>query len=147
MAAPGYRWAAVVCGAMALVPAPALAAEQCAETLEQLRNLGSGMHHSWRETGMRDGKPLLLSLTETQGSLWLHLHKTGEGPWASGPARVCRQQGGRVAAHLTMASLGTAAPWLLRRMMGQSPVFILDHQGGDLLQVSTSGWTGVFTRM
>lgn len=139
--------AGVLCAAMALAPAAGLAAEQCADTLQQLGSLDTGLHHAWIETGMRDGKPLVLRLSETGGMLWLHLHKTGEGPWASGPATVCRHPGGRVAATLTLAKPGSAAPWLVRQMMGQSPVFLLDQHRSGELQVSTGGWSGVFAPM
>jgi hypothetical protein len=46
-----------------------------------------------------------------------------------------------------MANLGSAAPRLVRQMMGRSPVFFLDQPSNGKLQVSTTGWNSAFAPM
>lgn len=43
---------------------------------------------------MDDGKPLLLTIMEKDGLLFLRLVKSGEGLWAEGACTVCRNGAG-----------------------------------------------------
>jgi hypothetical protein len=131
----------------ALVPCNAggqPAQQECATSLAALASLEGWLHRTWRETSMTDGKPLVVSLTEEQGHLHLSFHKTGEGPWARGQARLCRRDGA-VEAQLSSVQLGPAAPWLLRHSLGRSPLFVLTRQGSSTLHISAPGWSGSFT--
>ena len=122
---------------------PAQPPQDCAGTLAALARLDETLLLAWRETSMTDGKPLVLNFSDGPEGLRLHMHKTGEGLWASGPARVCRR-GTVLEARLSAAVHGPAAPWLLRRMAGESPVFVLHRAQPGELTVSTPGWRGTF---
>jgi hypothetical protein len=43
----------------------------------------------WKETTMGEGKPLVMSIIENNGSLALEFTKTGEGLWAESPGEIC----------------------------------------------------------
>ena len=135
---PGLLLLALVSAAAAAPPD-----HDCAETLTTLQRLDASLHHTWHETSMADGKPLVLSIREDKGALRLEFVKTGEGLWAVGAARIC-QRGAALEAQLGAFSLGPAAPWLLRHAMGRSPLFVLRRSANSELHVSTPGWSGSF---
>ncbi len=128
-----------VLAAAAALPAHA----GCAATLEALQRLDAALPGTWQETSMSDGRPLVMSVSEAGGELFLAFQKTGEGLWATGQALVCRK-GGALEARLSSARLGPAAPWLLQQVMHRSPVFVLRRSAAGELHVSTAGWSGVF---
>lgn len=61
----------------------------CAATIADLRTLvaDASFPLRWEETSMADGKPLIVSIMEKDGSILLGFVKTGEGLWAEGAAR------------------------------------------------------------
>jgi hypothetical protein len=138
-------------GALLLGSASAVQARrQCATTISELRVLAADplfpLH--WREVSMTDGKPLMVSITEREGAVFLEFVKTQEGLWAEGPAAIClsntdleaRMPGGRL-------RLGSAAHWLLRHSMGRGAVFALSVTAPGQLRISTPGWSGTFTAL
>jgi hypothetical protein len=123
-------------------------ARPCAQNVAELRDLLDDAQFSlqWRETTMSDGKPLLVSIGEQEGGLFMRFTKTGEGLWAEGHALVCRA-GGEVEARIAKGRirLGPAAHWLLRQSMEQGARFVLARQPGGQLRIATPGWSGAFS--
>lgn len=70
----------------------AQAAQTCATTVSELgAMLGEqSFPLKWEETTMNDGKPLVMSIVENNGSLSLQFIKTGEGLWAKSPGVICK---------------------------------------------------------
>lgn len=95
---------------------------------------------------MTDGKPLIVSIMERDGSIVLEFVKTGEGLWAQGTAVICksnadleaRMKKGRV-------RVGPAAPWILRHSIGQGATFVLSRLATDQLRIAAPGWHGAFS--
>ena len=60
------------------------ASPTCAATVGELGvMLGNHIFPlQWEETTMDDGKPLVMSIVENNGSLFMEFTKTGEGLWA-----------------------------------------------------------------
>ncbi len=125
--------------------APADPPQRCVASLQDLRVLvgDSAFPLRWEETSMTDGKPLVLTLEEREGALFLEFVKTREGLWAQGPAKVCAGNEG-LQARIGRISFGPAAHWILRRSAGQDRTFALSRQGPRMLQVATLGWAGTF---
>ena len=125
---------------------PPLAAQprDCVASLDGLANLaGEPFPLRWEETSMTDGKPLVVSILEKDGSLFMEFLKTREGLWAEGTAVICRAGAG-LEARLGPLRTGPAAPWLLRGAFGQGRTFGMSRQGAGLLRIGTPGWTGTF---
>ncbi len=100
----------------------------------------------WEETTMDDGKPLVVSIAENKGSLFLEFTKTSEGLWAESPGVICKT-GADLEAQFTgeQIHLGPAANWVLRYALRNGGKFTLTKLGADQLRIATSGWTGVFS--
>lgn len=121
---------------------------RCAATIADLRALAADASFPlrWEETSMTDGKPLVVSIMEKDGSILLEFVKTGEGLWAQGTAAICqsnadleaRMKPGRV-------RLGPAAHWILRHSIGQGGTFVLSRLATGQLSIATPGWQGVFS--
>ena len=126
---------------------PACAAQPCAQTLPALRDLIADplFPLQWNETSMDDGKPLLFSILERDGALFLRFVKTGEGLWAEGVVSVC-PKGGALEARLLASSVhvGPAANWLMRSILRRGGHFSLARAGKRQLHVATTGWSAVF---
>ncbi len=93
---------------------------------------------------MTDGKPLVVSIMEKDGVLFLEFMKTQEGLWAEGAAVIC-QAGAGLEARIGRIRMGPAAHWILRRAMGDGGTFVLSRQGNAQLQIATPGWKGAFS--
>jgi hypothetical protein len=119
----------------------------CAAGIDTLRRIATDplFPLRWVETGMGDGKPLVLSIDERAGLLHLRFEKTGEGFWAEGPGRVC-VEGGQLTTRFEGGALrpGPAAPWLLRQSLAAGASVELDRPSPGVLVVSTPGWRGRF---
>jgi len=122
-------------------------APDCASTIQELRTLAGDprFSHRWREVSMDDGRPIVVSIVERNGSLLLEFVKTGEGLWAeitgvlckSGPdleARVSKEQ----------VYLSPAANWVFRLALANGGVFTLRRSASSQLQIETGGWSGRF---
>jgi hypothetical protein len=112
-------------------------------TLGSLFNMQS-FPTSWTETTAADGNPLVMTVSQQNGGLFLQFMKTNAGLWASGTASIC-SQGGAVTASITkdQIKLGSAAPWVLRIALSNGATFSLDMTS-DGLTISTTGWTSNF---
>ncbi|ROZ76999.1 hypothetical protein [Ramlibacter sp. WS9] len=119
--------------------------QNCTRTLEGLAILAgdSPFPLRWEETSMTDGKPLVVSITEKDGALFLAFNKTHEGLWAEGPAVVCRM-GAALEARIGRIRIGPAAHWILRQSMAGGSTFALSRRSAGQLQIATPGWKGDF---
>lgn len=117
----------------------------CVSSLEGLAQLaGEPFPLRWEETSMTDGKPLVVSILEKDGSLFMEFLKTREGLWAEGTAVICAGAG-RLEARISRVRLGPAAHWLLRQSIGRGATFTLSRLAMGQLRIATPGWQGVFT--
>jgi hypothetical protein len=137
-----------VTASLALLAACDSRAADCAATIAQLRALVADESFAleWHETTMDDEKPLVLSVLERDGALFLTFVKASEGLWAEGAAVVCRN-GARLEAVLPVERLkiGPAAHWAMRYGFSNGAQFALARIGKENLRVETAGWSGVFT--
>ena len=132
---------------LALAGADALAAPACVTSLNELRNVIGDQRASlqWEETSMNDGKPLVVSIFESQGALVLEFIKTKEGLWAEGTGAVCGSGANlEISFDKNQLRMGPASGWLLRSLLGQGGKFTLTRLGADQLRIATSGWSGTF---
>ena len=142
------RWGAGCLLVLLLLPArECLAQPQCATTIRELKDLlaDQSLPLRWRETTMDDGKPLVLTILEEDGSLFLAFDKTGEGLWAEGASVVCRD-GAEVAARFTgqRFRFGPAANWAVRHTFADDGRFTLTKLGAEQLRIEVPGWSGTF---
>ena len=132
---------------LALAGADALAAPACVTSINELRNVLGDQRASlqWEETSMNDGKPLVVSIFESQGALVLEFIKTKEGLWAEGTGAVCGSGANlEISFDKDQLRMGPASGWLLRSLLGQGGKFTLTRLGADQLRIATSGWSGTF---
>lgn len=124
------------------------ASRDCAETVVELETMlgAQAFPLSWAETTMDDGKPLVMSIAESNGSLFLKFTKTGEGLWAESRGIICKT-GPDIEARFSgdQIRLGPAANWLLRHALKNGGKFTLTKFGSDQLRVATSHWSGMFS--
>ena len=124
-----------------------LARADCAASVAGLQRLtGDPLFPlRWTETGMDDGKPLVLDIAERGGVLHLRFDKTQEGLWAEGSGLICAE-GGSLVVRFEAGTIrpGPAAHWLLRRSLASGARFELARPVPAVLQVSTPGWRGRF---
>jgi len=122
--------------------------QTCAATIGELRVMldQQSFPLRWEETTMDDGKPLVVSIIETNGSLFLEFIKTGEGLWAESAGVICKA-GATLETRFTgeQIRLGPAANWVLRYALRNGGKFTLTKLGADQLRIATSGWSGVFS--
>jgi hypothetical protein len=126
---------------------PAFAGAPCAQTLPALRDLLADplFPLEWNETSMDDGKPMLFSILERDGALFLRFVKKGEGLWAEGVVSVC-PKGAALEARLAGPGIhiGPAANWMVRSMLRGGAHLSLTRMGQAHLRVATPGWNAVF---
>lgn len=123
------------------------AAAPCAQTIAALRALVADPSFplQWTETSMDDGRPLVLSIRERNGVLFVEFMKTDEGLWAEGASVVCASGAAfvvRIPADQIRA--GPAANWLVQYTLSAGGQFTLTRLGAERLQVGTPGWSGTF---
>lgn len=95
---------------------------------------------------MSDGKPLVLSMAEREGTLFLSFVKSHEGLWAEGTGVICmRGTKLEVRFHPDTLVVGSTANWALRYSLGHGASFSLSRLDALRMKVSTIGWTGTFT--
>lgn len=120
---------------------------ECTATLGGLWRLtgDASFPQRWTETGMPDGKPLVLEISEAAGALHLRFEKTGEGLWAEGTSTICSEHGLlTVRFDRARTRPGPAASWLLRQSIAAGARFELARRTPSELVVSTPGWRGTF---
>jgi hypothetical protein len=124
------------------------ASQTCAATVGELGvMLGNQIFPlKWEETTMDDGKPLVMSIVENHGSLFMEFTKTGEGLWAESRGVICKT-GTDFEARFSgeQIRLGPAAGWLLRLALKNGGKFRLTKLGSDQLRIATSSWSGIFS--
>jgi len=122
--------------------------QTCAATISELRvMLGDQTFPlKWQETTMDDGKPLVVSIFEKSGLLFLEFIKTGEGLWAESAGVICKTDTG-LETRFTgeQIRLGPAANWFLRQALGNGGKFMLTRIGSGQLRIAASGWSGIFS--
>lgn len=122
--------------------------QACVATLGELRTLlgDPAFPLKWEETTMTDGKPLLVSIHENKGALFLEFMKTREGLWAESAGVICKT-GEDLEFQFTgdQIRLGPAANWMLRHALGSGGKFTLTQLGSGQLRIATSGWNGTFS--
>jgi hypothetical protein len=101
---------------------------------------------SWEETGMSDGKPLLVSISERDGILFFEFVKTREGLWAEGSGVMCRA-GSSFELRFAPGQLraGPAANWAMSVGLRGVNTFSLAPIGLDQLRIGGVGWHGTFS--
>ena len=123
------------------------ASPSCAATVGELGVLlgDQAFPLTWEETTMDDGKPLVMSIVEKNGSLFLEFTKTGEGLWAESTGVICKI-GTDFEARFSgkQIRLGPAANWMLRYALRDGGKFTLTRLGSDQLRIATSSWSGTF---
>lgn len=122
--------------------------QPCAATIGDLKvALGDpSFPLRWEETTMQDGKPLVVSILERDGSLLLEFVKTHEGLWVKTAGVVCRTVSGLEARFDgVQVQFGPAANWALRYAMGSGGTFKLTRIGANQLEIATTGWHGIFS--
>jgi hypothetical protein len=127
---------------------PARAAEGCATTILALRALlaDSAFPLRWYETTMDDDKPLVLSISERDGSLCLEFVKTGEGLWIEANCTVCRGAAGLEARfNADQVRIGPACNLIVRFNLSGGGTVSLTKVEADRLRIDASGWTGTFS--
>jgi hypothetical protein len=123
------------------------ASPTCAASISELRLLLGEPNFPlmWEETSMDDGKPLLVSILEKNGSLWLEFIKTREGLWAQSAGVICRSgQDFETRFGPEQIRLGPAANWVLRFALANGGKFTLTRLGSDKLRIAGGGWHGTF---
>jgi hypothetical protein len=122
--------------------------QACAATIGELRvMLGDQTFPlKWEETTMDDGKPLVVSILENNGSLFLEFIKTREGLWAESAGVICKT-GTDLETRFTgeQIRLGPAANWVLRYALSNGGKFTLTKLGPEQLRITTRGWSGIFS--
>lgn len=139
------------CLAFALVllslPAQADGPHVCAAALGDLHALaGDGRFPLlWEETTMGDGKPLVVSISESGGRLVLRFDKSREGLWAEGAGLICKTREGMEARFAAdQLRLGPAANWVMRAVLRRGGNFTLTPLDAGRLRIATAGWSGTF---
>jgi hypothetical protein len=122
--------------------------QTCAATISELRvMLGDQTFPlKWEETSMDDGKPMVVSILENNGYLFLEFIKTREGLWAESAGVICKT-GKDFETRFTgeQIRMGPAANWVLRSALGNGGKFTLTRIGSEQLRIATSGWSGIFS--
>jgi hypothetical protein len=126
----------------------ARAQQTCAATISDLRAMVGDQTFplTWDETTMGDGKPLVVSIFERNGSLFLEFNKTREGLWAQSGGVIC-SAGADLEIRFTadQIHLGPAANWVLRLALRNGGTFTLTRLGSEQLRIATTGWNGIFS--
>ncbi|HYN54721.1 MAG TPA: hypothetical protein VES38_08460 [Methylotenera sp.] len=120
----------------------------CATSISELKTMLSDQTFplEWEESTMDDGNPLVVSILEKNGHLFLEFVKTREGLWAEGSGVICKT-GMDLEASFTeeQIRLGPAATWVLRYALGKGGKFTLTKLGAGQLRIATNGWRGNFS--
>ncbi len=125
-------------------------AQTCATSLSELKSL---LHEDtlglkWEETTMDDGKPLIVSILEKNGALFVKFVKTQRGLWAETFGTICQTSTDlEMRFSADQIHFGDAASWVLRYVLGKGGQFTLTKLGSKSLRISTSGWSGDFRQI
>jgi hypothetical protein len=124
------------------------ASPPCAATIVEFRTLvgDPSFPLRWQETTMDDGKPMVVSILERNGSLHLEFIKTGAGLWAESAGIICTN-GKHFETRFASAQIrfGPAANWVTRIALGRGGHFTFAKTGSEQLRIATGGWSGNFS--
>jgi hypothetical protein len=138
----------VLLASLLLVPQVGAQPGGCASSIPEVKALlgDPDFPLRWEETSMDDGKPLLVSIVQSQdGTVHLEFVKTRVGLWAESSGVICRaEKGFEIRFSAAQIRFGPAASWLLRLALGRGGKFTLNHNGPAQLQIATTGWAGTF---
>ena len=136
------------CPLLLSLPCEAQEPQTCAATIGQLRAMlnDQAFPLKWEETTMDDGKPLMVSILEMDGHLFLEFVKTSEGLWAQSFGVICKA-GESLETRFTgeQIRLGPGANWVLRLVLRGGGKFTLTRVDAGKLRIATSGWSGTFS--
>lgn len=122
--------------------------QPCATTISELKVMLSDQTFplEWEESTMDDGNPLVVTVLEKKGHLFLEFFKTREGLWVEGSSVICKT-GLDMEVRFTdeQIRLGPAANWALRYALGKGVKFKLTKLGSEQLRIATNGWSGNFS--
>ncbi len=97
---------------------------------------------------MDDGKPLIVSILERNGALFVEFIKTRQGLWAESFGVICKTEGGLdIRFTAEQIHFGPAASWVLRYALGNGGKFTLSKLGPKTLRMTTTGWSGIFSQI
>jgi hypothetical protein len=120
----------------------------CATTISALRTLLAEPDFPlrWYETTMDDGKPLVLSILEREGTLCLEFMKTGEGLWVEATCAICRGGSGLEARFTAdQVRIGPACNFIARLNLSGGGQVSLTRLDAARLRVDANGWNGIFS--
>ena len=123
--------------------------QTCAATISELRTLLNDQTFplKWEETTMDDGKPLMVSIFEKNGYLFVEFFKTQQGLWAQSFGVICKTDADlEIRFTGEQIHFGPAAGWALRYALGNGGKFTLNKLGSKRLRIATIGWSGVFNQ-
>jgi hypothetical protein len=123
--------------------------QPCAATISELRNLLNDQTFplKWEETTMDDGKPLMVSILEKNGALFVEFIKTRQGLWAESFGVICKTDVDlEIRFTREQIHFGPAASWVLRYALGNGGKFTLTKLGPKTLRIATTGWSGIFNQ-
>lgn len=135
----------LVLGSLAMMAATAAHAT-CATSVAELRAVLQDPFFPlvWEETETRDPRPLLVTLDDRPGGLFISF-RTSEGLLAEGPARICQVED-RVEARFLREGLqlGPSASLLLKTALRAGAAVRLQRTGEERMRIGSFGWTGEF---
>jgi hypothetical protein len=137
----------VLLASLLLVPQVGAQTGDCASSIAEVKALlgDPDFPLRWEETSMDDGKPLLVSIVQSQDGVHLEFFKSRVGLWAESSGVICRaNQGFEIRFSAAQIRFGPAASWLLRLALGRGGRFTLNQNGPAQLQIATTGWAGTF---
>jgi hypothetical protein len=123
--------------------------QTCAATISELKELlgDPTFPLKWEETTMDDGKPLIVSILEINGSLFVEFIKTRQGLWAKSFGVICKTDTDlEIRFTREQIHFGPAASWILRYALRNGGKFALTRLGPDRLRIATTGWSGTFNQ-
>ena len=123
-------------------------ARPCAKNIHEMGLIfgDSNFPVFWKETSMDDGKPLVVSIQDKAGGIFLQFKKEKEGLWAESTGYIC-PVGNELHIQFTGDDirLGPAANWLIKLAIGNGGKFIQRRVESDKLLIKTTGWQGLFS--
>lgn len=95
---------------------------------------------------MNDGNPLIVSILEKNGLLFLEFVKTAQGLWAESAGVICKAGPDLVTQFSgEQIRMGPAANWLLRYSLSNGGKFTLSSLDSKHLRIETIAWNGIFS--
>ncbi|TRZ69838.1 MAG: hypothetical protein D4S02_01450 [Rhodocyclaceae bacterium] len=120
---------------------------RCASTISELKGMLGDQEFplKWEEKSMDDGRPLVVSILEKDGSLVMEFNKTHEGLWAESVGTLCKA-GRSFETKFSSENFrfGPAASFILRYALRIGGKFTLTRLDSEQVHIATVGWHGIF---